>query len=358
MKTVYPGLSTEEIKEIITTPGLTSHPTLEFMEAPFRSKYYNVGFENMRYSSAVNEDNASSSLNDSTWVFGGSTVFGSGVGDDDTIPAYLNKLGGGEDVFINFGVQGNFLNNEIEKLLLLLKKGWRPKRVIFIDGLNDFWALIKSRFHPAETPARNPFGFNFTIENFDRFLDFIKVTVQRRFPPESKRLYPDNFYENIYEVESPYNKYPVALFDFFYTAPYGNLGEVSSDPERYMKKLDTHFRLNLEYLKHLGRSFGFDYYVFYQPLGPLNLENPFIDNLEAYQKSRHYKATQSVVPLFRQHLKSNPISRFYDISDADRNCAQCYVDLTHYNPRLNATIARRILEQLDASEKVNIKDSS
>ncbi|MZH46916.1 MAG: hypothetical protein F3739_07835 [Nitrospinae bacterium] len=133
---------------------------------------------------------------------------------------------------------------------------------------------------------------------------------------------------------------------------------MSSDPERYMKKLDTHFRLNLEYLKHLGRSFGFDYYVFYQPLGPLNLENPFIDNLEAYQKSRHYKATQSVVPLFRQHLKSNPISRFYDISDADSNCAQCYVDLTHYNPRLNATIARRILEQLDASEKVNIKDSS
>jgi hypothetical protein len=347
MKAIYPGLTLEEIKEIITTPAVTSHPTLEFMETPFRSKFYNVGFENMRYSFAVNETNAKSSMNGSTWVFGGSTVFGSGIADDDTIPAYLNKLTEKNEVFINFGVQANFLNNEIEKLLLLLKKGWRPKRVIFIDGLNDMVALTKSRFHPTETPGRNPFGFNYMLGNFDRLLDVIKVSTQRQFPPDSKMLYPVNSYENVYEIASPYNKYPVAFFDFFYNQPYRNLKTVAENPKHYIDKIDSFYRLNLEFLKHLASSFGFEFYVFYQPLGPLNLDNPFIDNDEAYQNAPFLKSYQSIVPPFRENLKRKPIFGFYDIFDADSECTKCYVDLTHYNPKLSAIIAQRILDQLD-----------
>jgi len=352
METIYPGLSREQIGEIILTPiNITSHPTLEFMQTPIRSNYYNVGFENMRYSFAVNEHNAASSMNGSTWVFGGSTVFGSGVGDDDTIPAHLNQLGKKGNIFINFGVQASLQNNEIEKLLLLLKKGWRPKRVVFVDGLNDILAMSKYPFHPAETPARNLFGFNFALENFDRFLDSIKVAIQRRFPPHPKQLYPKDFYENVYQIESPYQKYSVAFFNFFYHQS-GNLSAVPKNPEQYADKLDTLYRMNLEFLKHLGSTFGFSFYVFFQPLGLLNLENPFIDSPETYQNWSLYKAFNSIVPLFRERIKNNPIAHFYDTSDADKKCPACYVDLTHYNSKLNATIAQRILERLDSSGKM------
>ena len=351
MKAVYPSLSKKEIREIILSPNLTSHPTLEFMSTPIRSKFYNVGFENMRYSSAVNEDNASSSINGSTWVFGGSTVFGSGVSDNETIPAYLNRFGATEDTFINFGVYGYMLNNEIEKLILLLKKGWRPKRVIFLDGLNDTAVLPRAHFHPTETPTINPFGAGFSIFNFGSVLGLIKTAVQRRFPPDSELLYPENGFEDIYKKESPYHKYPVAFYNFFLKPPYKNLNDVANHPKRYMKKLETYYRLNLEFIKHLGKSFGFDFYVFFQPFGPLSLKNPFIENVQAYKNWSYYKAFYAIVPLFREHLKHNPISRFYDISDADSECPQCYVDLTHYNPGLNAIIAQRILKQLDSLEK-------
>jgi len=320
------------------------------MQTPIRSNYYNVGFENMRYSFAVNAHNAASSMNGSTWVFGGSTVFGTGVTDDDTIPAHLNQLGKKGNVFVNFGTQASFQNNEIEKLLLLLKKGWRPKRVIFIDGLNDVVAMSRFPFHPAETPARNPFGFNFSLENFDRILDSVMVAFQHRFPPHPKQLYPKNFYENIYQLGSPYQKYPVAFFNFFYHQN-GSFSDIPKNPEKYAEKLDTLYRMNLEFLKHLGSTFGFDFYVFFQPLGILNLENPFIDNSKAYQKWSYYKALNSVVPLFRGHIKNKPLAQFYDISGVDAKCPTCYVDLTHYNSKLNATIAQRILEQLDSSEK-------
>ncbi|MBT3923260.1 MAG: hypothetical protein HOF21_11875 [Nitrospina sp.] len=346
METLYPDLSREEIREIQTSPNITSHPTLEYMEKPANSKFYNVGFENMRYSFDVNADNAASLINGSYWVFGGSTTFGYAVSDDNTIPAYLNQLGGKGNIFINFGVEAYFLNLEIEKLLLLLKKGWRPKRVIFIDGLNDIHHLSSARFHPTETPAHNPFGFNYSIENFDRFLDSIKVAVQHRFPVRPELLSPKGIYENIYQMDSSYQKYPVSYFNYYYHQV-GNYNHVLSNSEQYVEKLITFYRLNIEFIKHLGRSYGFDFHIFFQPIGLLNLESAFIKDSKTYQNWLYYKMYYALVPAFRKHISQNPIPQFYDISDADKECSKCYVDLTHYSPKLNAIIAQRVLDELN-----------
>ncbi|MBT3509984.1 MAG: hypothetical protein HN472_10645 [Nitrospina sp.] len=347
MKEIYPDRTFEEIREIQENSDLASHPVLELMEKPRHSKHYNVGFENMRYDSAVNANNAASSINGSTWVFGGSTTFGALVSDDDTIPAYLNRLGGRENIFINFGVRSYFLNTEIEKLLLLLKKGWRPKRVIFIAGLNDISYLTQTRFHPLETPARNPFGFNFSVQNFDRVLDSIKVAIQHRFPAKPEQLVPKDFYENVYEAESPYQKYPVAFFDYYYRR-HGNANKVLSNQEQYVKKLYLFYRMNIDFLEHLGNSYGFSTHIFFQPIGLLHLENPHIKNSQMYQKWWRYKIYNAIVPLFQERLIDQPLPQFYDISDADKGCHRCYVDLTHYNSKLNANIAQRIFERLNS----------
>jgi hypothetical protein len=350
MEALYPGLSHDEIIEIQTSPNITSHPTLEYMEKPASSKFYNVGFENMRYSFAVNADNAASSLNGSNWVFGGSTTFGYAVSDDNTIPAYLNQLGEKGNTFINFGVDAYFLNLEIEKLLLLLKKGWRPKRVIFIDGLNDIPNLAFTRFHPTETPAHNPYAFNFSIENFDRFIDTIKVAIQHRLPTRSERFLPKNIYEDIYSTDSPYQKFPVSFFDYYYFQK-GNYSNVLKNQEQYVEKLVTFYRLNIEFLKNLGRSFGFDFHIFFQPIGLLNLESAFIKDSKAYQNWLFYKVYHAIVPAFRKHISHDPIPQFSDISDADKECPKCYVDLTHYSPKLNAIIAQRVLDELGLGKK-------
>lgn len=75
------------------------------------------------------------------WVFGGSTVYGTGVPDWGTLPSYLSRdlNADGRDcvVVTNFGVEGYVSNQELLWLLERLKTGQRPDIVVFYDGVND-----------------------------------------------------------------------------------------------------------------------------------------------------------------------------------------------------------------------------
>lgn len=75
------------------------------------------------------------------WMFGGSTLFGSGVPDFATIPSYLARdlnAKGPECYRVeNFGAEGYDTNQELILLAKQLKAGRHPDRAIFYDGVND-----------------------------------------------------------------------------------------------------------------------------------------------------------------------------------------------------------------------------
>jgi hypothetical protein len=75
------------------------------------------------------------------WMFGGSTVFGYGVPDTETIPSHLsrelNSAGSVCFVILNAGVEGYVTNQELLLLVEALKTGQRPDMVIFYDGANE-----------------------------------------------------------------------------------------------------------------------------------------------------------------------------------------------------------------------------
>lgn len=75
------------------------------------------------------------------WIFGGSTVFGTGVPDFATVASYLSQhLNEGSSACFevtNFGVEGYVTNQEVIWLEEQLKRGLRPDAVIFYDGVND-----------------------------------------------------------------------------------------------------------------------------------------------------------------------------------------------------------------------------
>ena len=99
-------------------------------------------------------------------MFGGSTAFGHGVADGETIAAYLDELDTSTTAYVNFGVPGAHQRLELEKLILLLQKGYRPSRVVFIDGLNDVYAMLRTNFRPEETPAApyDAYGHEYNIK--------------------------------------------------------------------------------------------------------------------------------------------------------------------------------------------------
>src|ERR1700722_793508 len=78
------------------------------------------------------------------WMFGGSTLYGTGVPDWATIPSYLSRdLNSATTACIvvrNFGVEGYVTNQEVILLMEQLKVGRRPGIVIFYDGVNDAYA--------------------------------------------------------------------------------------------------------------------------------------------------------------------------------------------------------------------------
>ncbi len=75
------------------------------------------------------------------WMFGGSTLYGSGVPDGATIPSLLstdlNKLPNHCVAITNFGTEAYNSNQELLLLLEQLKAGRRPDVVLFYDGVND-----------------------------------------------------------------------------------------------------------------------------------------------------------------------------------------------------------------------------
>jgi lysophospholipase L1-like esterase len=77
----------------------------------------------------------------SVWVFGGSTVYGTGVPDWATLPSYLsrnlNRDGRACVVVTNFGNESYVTTQELILLIEQLKRGGRPDIVIFYDGFND-----------------------------------------------------------------------------------------------------------------------------------------------------------------------------------------------------------------------------
>lgn len=104
-----------------------------FMNEATRSRFVNTDVYGIRANNATPRD--ISALQDAIWFFGGSTAFGDGVADHETIPAQIEQVLGRP--VVNLGVH-NYSSTE-ENLLLnhYLRIGYRPALAIFFDGINE-----------------------------------------------------------------------------------------------------------------------------------------------------------------------------------------------------------------------------
>jgi len=138
---LYPGRTRAEIGNLWTetVQPLAYEPFTEFHERPRAGRWVNVdrvGFRHVADQRPWPPDPARTNV----FVFGGSTTFGYGVADDDTIPSRLQPLlAARADVAVyNFG-RGYYYSTQ-ERILFqqLLAAVHVPAVAIFIDGLNDF----------------------------------------------------------------------------------------------------------------------------------------------------------------------------------------------------------------------------
>ena len=83
------------------------------------------------------------------WTFGGSTMFGWGVPDDETIASHLSAILShdlpGRNVSVtNYGHSYYYSSQELALFQILLRRGERCDIAVFMDGLNDSFAYSLS----------------------------------------------------------------------------------------------------------------------------------------------------------------------------------------------------------------------
>lgn len=142
---VYPGWDREQVNTLLFE---TRHVTLgydpftQFKERPFVGKYVNVdpiGFRPVKNQGPWVPCETETNI----FLFGGSTTFGYGVADHETIASFLQGIITDSNPsrptkVYNLGRCSYISSQELIYLEKLIQSGIVPNVAIFIDGLNDF----------------------------------------------------------------------------------------------------------------------------------------------------------------------------------------------------------------------------
>lgn len=318
----YPNLPRDELQRLLDeTWGRPFHyePYSGYKEQPFQGRYVNVDTNGLRL---VRDQGpwppASTALN--VFVLGGSTTFGFGVGDFETIPSLLQdqlnaRLGGGVKVY-NLGVGGYYSGKEFARFQRLIAKGLVPDAVVFVDGLNEFLIEADST-EQVEVLSAVMRGDYLAMEVHARVSSLALVDLMNSLKRKLLKPAP---------VPSPPN-------------PTERKEALRAICKRYLR---------IQRLAHAAaESFGVKSCFVWQPVPvyQYDLSNFLFDpQWTGADQKTGYEVMVEV-------LKTNaPPRNFLWLADIQKELKEnLYVDQVHYNPRMNGLIAAKIADYLIGS---------
>ena len=110
-------------------------PFVEWRHAPVQSQTLNIN-ENGRRVHSIGRDNAPDGA--TIGFFGGSTMWGTGVDDNGTIPAQFDAITRNYEV-TNYGERGYTTLQNLIDLMTLMNGQRAPEEVVFYEGFNEIW---------------------------------------------------------------------------------------------------------------------------------------------------------------------------------------------------------------------------
>lgn len=244
------------------------------------------------------------------FMFGGSTLFGTGVDDCGTIASLvareLNEQVGGVEVF-NFGTSGYQSTQELIQLVTELQRGNVPAVAIFYDGVNDTYAGAYSPGIPGAHQNLDLIAGRFSQGHLARAV----------FGSQTYRAL-------LYLTERLGTRQQVL-----------DAAELDADVRGTVA---TYLR-NMEAARSLAGSFGFRTLAFWQPV-LLASGKPRTDEEQGIVEnsgSMVQAYTAVYAAMRREALDTHGV---VDISAAlDGTPEQLYIDFSHLGPRGNELVA-------------------
>ena len=179
----YPTYSNKEFSielfnELSKLPKVPYRSFIGWRREKVNLKYINItGPYNARKSKGE-------SINNSVWFFGGSTMWGTGASDMQTIPSHFNSIT--NIPVYNFGETGWKSRQSLNQLINAIGDNNKPSVVIFYDGVNDIFNQCRSEIklvpaHAREKQIQNSIKQIQTTERISNFILSPYIAIVRKF---------------------------------------------------------------------------------------------------------------------------------------------------------------------------------
>jgi hypothetical protein len=353
LKQALPDEDLAQLKQRIQGLPYVTHPSLEFAVPPTDSPVTRIGVENIRYHDEWSDDEVKRRLSSGnlTMILGGSTTFGHYVKNDETWPYYFDRMimERGE-VSLNFGTIAYDQEREIDRLVYELRRGVRPRRVIFLDGLNDMFLIVSSNLRTCDRLLYETFmpnrgevavsgGLRLGDRNWWRLMTEALPAVQwlerlsEQEPSADRIVYGrDAFIQGFDFREAEWVRY------FWYKWAPPRAAQLRAE-------LIAQYKTNLDFLDQLSKAFGFEPLLFYQPIGLFDPANEFVT--DKARQTPAYALLASLDAAVRAEISADRL-KMIDLSGAlDPLGKGRYIDVSHYSPRAHALIAAAIFAHVE-----------
>lgn len=256
------------------------------------------------------------------FVFGGSTVWGTGSPDSLTIPAQLQQLlGSGYDVY-NYGEAG-YVHAQCQQLFLqLLAEGHVPDVAVFLDGANDTYTGVYSPGVPRHPHQRgNPLAEKLRgipgLSNYALLVERIGMSATGGMREST-----------VYDVQC---------------RPH--------IPDRAARTVETYLRMTVQ-TAAIANTMGVEPHFFWQPamLADTKAFQPYENDLAKDYSAVMTEAFATTYAIAEQRIADADPGNVHFIGHAFDTVSQpIYIDWCHTGPQGNAIIAdimaRTILKQ-------------
>ncbi len=319
---VYGKDNAEEYAKVILeqTTTLKYKPFVEFTEHYRSGDFTSVSnFGNRCNQNYINICKEPSGGKEEIWVFGGSTVFGYGVKNDETITSYIEKITKNKFKVINFG--SGFYYSTQERILFqnLLIELPSPHAAVFVDGYNDFL----KRHNYNETAISEAIRYKINKTSKDDLIDYFKERINRL-----------NFVRLIKEKIFIEKGEKLSIFT----------------PEGILKNSNL-LKNNQEINSSIGEHFNVKVLNILQPV-PI-----FHDSYDTSNIPDAFKLVDQDVDFINlknayEYFLNNSNHKYLNLSKLKIN-KPMFVDAVHYSKEFNMAIANEIVNYLDLISNEN-----
>lgn len=242
------------------------------------------------------------------WFFGGSTMWGNGVDDGNTIPSLFARASGWHAE--NFADSGYIAHQGLQQLIQLLQDGHRPDLVIFYDGINDTLFKCRSELGPHSHERERQ----------------IATVLETSANPHSFAHYFAPFAKLAQNVRREAGR-AVAAEEF----------DCHADPAK-AEAVAENLLADWRFARHLVELHGGRFLAFLQPVSFFS-RTP----LDYLKLPRNFEPQyRAVYPILRAKLaRSGEFQDLVAVLDGDE---PVYTDFCHLAPRGNRIVAERMAQ--------------